>query len=101
MIEKEVERHLHRLCEVEGWECLKLELNNVRGFPDRTILTPFGVYFVELKRPKGGVISPHQMYWRGRIQKHQHWVLLHTIEAVEKFISTLRIDKAARERGIR
>lgn len=102
MIEKEVESDLVARCKEQGWECLKLELNNVRGFPDRTILTPFGVFFVELKRPKGGVISPHQMYWRGKIQAQgQVWELASTLIEVEKLVARLKATQVAREKGIR
>lgn len=102
MIEKKVEDELRKRCEINGWQCLKLELNGVRGFPDRTILTPFGVFFVELKRPKGGVISPHQMYWRGKIRgQEQTWKLVSSLDEVERFIARLEETAANRKKGIR
>jgi len=102
MIEQEVEKELCKRCEANGWMCLKLELNGVRGFPDRTIVTPFGVFFVELKRPKGGVVSPHQMYWRGKIRKQsQVWELVSNMDELERFVARLEATMIARKNGIR
>ena len=99
MIEKVVEEELVKRCKENGWECLKLEINNVRGFPDRTILTPMGVFFVELKRPKGGVVSPHQTYWRGKIRKQgQEWALASTLSEVERFVTILETTEKARRK---
>lgn len=47
-----------------GGVALKLKLEGVRGFPDRTILLPGGILlFVEVKEPKGGVVSQQQKDW--------------------------------------
>lgn len=48
-----------------GGLCLKVKLENQRGFPDRMIILPGGfVCFVEFKRPdKKGKPSPHQTKW--------------------------------------
>lgn len=41
-----------------------MKLDNRRGFPDRLIVWPDGrVYFCELKKPGGGVVSAQQNYW--------------------------------------
>lgn len=34
-----------------------------RGFPDYVILTPKGMIVIEMKRSKGGVVSPEQNQW--------------------------------------
>jgi len=103
MIEAEIEKELCSLCERSGWECLKLELNGSRGFPDRTVLTPWGaVYFVELKRPKGGVVSPHQDHWRRRLEiKGYEWTLVSTIDEVRSFVDRVAREGWMRNRGIR
>jgi len=47
-----------------GGVALKLKIDGQRGFPDRTILMPGGiVLFVEVKKPKGGVVSQQQKDW--------------------------------------
>jgi len=51
-----------------GGVALKLKIDGVRGFPDRTILMPGGiVLFVEVKKPKGGVVSQQQKDWVRRL----------------------------------
>lgn len=48
--------------------CIKLSPVGLRGVPDRLIVLPGPrVIFVELKRPKGGVISALQHWWRKRL----------------------------------
>lgn len=51
-----------------GGVCIKLSPVGLRGVPDRLIVLPGPrVIFVELKRPKGGVISTLQHWWRDRL----------------------------------
>lgn len=51
-----------------GGVCIKLSPVGLRGVPDRLIVLPGPrVIFVELKRPKGGVISALQHWWRDRL----------------------------------
>lgn len=60
ILEKQIEDRLVKWCKARGLQCLKLRIDGVNGFPDRTILGPGGLcIFVELKRP-GGVLSPAQ-----------------------------------------
>ena len=70
-LEKEIERKLKVL--VEGklrGKCLKWVCPGWRGVPDRILLFPGGrVYFVELKRPKGGKVDPLQTWWKRRLEK--------------------------------
>ena len=48
--------------------CIKLSPVALRGVPDRLIvLRGPRVIFVELKRPKGGVISKLQHWWRDKL----------------------------------
>jgi hypothetical protein len=48
--------------------CIKLSPTGLRGVPDRLIVLPGPrVIFVELKRPKGGVISALQHWWRAQL----------------------------------
>lgn len=60
ILEKQIEDRLVKWSKARGLQCLKLRIDGVNGFPDRTILGPNGLcIFVELKRP-GGVLSPAQ-----------------------------------------
>lgn len=63
--EETVEKRLKRLCDERGWLCLKLDPSTKKGIPDRMIVAFYGLlYFVELKRPKGGRLEPIQKHWQ-------------------------------------
>lgn len=62
MNEKQVEAAFCRFANSLGCWPLKLKLNGLRGFPDRSILMPNGkIIFIEFKSPTGkGKVSPQQ-----------------------------------------
>ncbi len=63
-LEKEIEAKLVDVVNRYGGLCLKWVCPGWAGVPDRIVLLPGGkVIFVELKRPKGGVISSRQRWW--------------------------------------
>ena len=56
-----IEQRLRERAIVLGGMCIKVRAIGVRGFFDRLIVVPGPrVIFAEVKRPRGGVISPHQ-----------------------------------------
>ena len=60
--EKIVEEELVRRVRALGGIAEKTTVIGRRGFFDRVVVMPGGVViFVECKRPKGGVLSPHQI----------------------------------------
>jgi hypothetical protein len=60
--ENVVEEELVRRVRAAGGIAEKTTVIGRRGFFDRVIVLPGGrVIFCECKRPKGGVLSPHQM----------------------------------------
>lgn len=64
-LEKEIEKKLRQRVEALGGWCLKWVCPGWSGVPDRIILLPGArIYFVETKRPKGGVYSALQDKWR-------------------------------------
>ena len=66
--EASIEGYLRERVEALGGVCIKLSPVGLRGVPDRLIvLSGPRVIFVELKRPKGGVISALQHWWRKRL----------------------------------
>ena len=69
-LEKEIERKLKAIVEGElKGKCLKWVCPGWRGVPDRILLFPGGrVYFVELKRPKGGKVDPLQTWWKRQLE---------------------------------
>lgn len=58
--ERDVERYLIKECERRGWLCWKFVSPGRRGVPDRIVIRPGSVAFVEVKR-KGGRVSPLQI----------------------------------------
>ena len=67
-LEKEIEAKLTAMVKRHGGLCLKWVCPGWAGVPDRIILLPGGkVIFAELKRPKGGVISSRQRWWKNKL----------------------------------
>jgi len=65
-LEKEIEGKLRDKTKARGGFCLKWVCPGWSGVPDRIVLLPGArIYFVETKRPKGGVVSALQGKWRG------------------------------------
>ena len=69
-LEREIERKLKVMVEGRlGGLCLKWVCPGWSGVPDRILLFPGGrVQFAELKRPKGGVVSSLQTWWKRRLE---------------------------------
>ena len=60
--EKIIEEELVRRVRALGGIAEKTTVIGRRGFFDRVVILPGGVViFCEVKRPRGGVLSPHQM----------------------------------------
>lgn len=59
--ESVIEQTLVRRVIALGGRCDKVQMTGARGFFDRLVVLPGGrIIFVELKRPHGGRLSPHQ-----------------------------------------
>lgn len=64
MLERTFEAKFASRCEARGYHCLKLRIDGIDGFPDRTVLTPdCGLLFIEFKQP-GRKLRPQQRLWR-------------------------------------
>lgn len=64
VLEKQIEARLVERIKERGGLCLKWVCPGWAGVPDRIVLLPGGkIYFVELKRPKDGSLSPRQEWW--------------------------------------
>jgi hypothetical protein len=65
--ESAIERELRVRVEALGGVCEKVRVIGRRGFFDRLVALPGGVVvFVELKRPKRGRLSRHQIWYAER-----------------------------------
>ena len=68
-LEKTFERKFVTWCKSNDYLCLKLELNVGRGFPDRTVITPHGTFYLEFKTREGR-LSEHQVYWINKLRQY-------------------------------
>lgn len=90
-LEKEIEEKLTKAVKRRGGLCLKWVCPGWAGVPDRILLLPRGrVYFVETKRPKGGVRSSRQKTWHRILARlgFQCWVAW-TVEDVEQIAGSI------------
>ena len=68
VLEREVEAKLRKTVNGFGGMCLKWVCPGWAGVPDRIILLPKGrIWFIELKRPRGGVLSSRQLWWQRKL----------------------------------
>ena len=75
--ERTVERELTIQTMLAGGMALKVKVTGRRGFVDRLVLLPGGkVKFVELKRPRGGRLSPQQKQFHAELRNLQMTVAL-------------------------
>lgn len=97
--ENEIERYLRRRVEAVGGQCVKFIPDFNRGWPDRIVLLPGGVLvWVELKRPKGGVIAPAQHVAHEDLRRlGQHVCVVRTQEEVDRLIEEIVVDSVKRQ----
>ena len=84
-LEKDLEAKLRKEIEKRGGLCLKWVCPGWSGVPDRIILLPRArVYFVEMKRPKGGRLSGMQKWWRQTLTGlgFSHWLIWDVVDLV-------------------
>ena len=60
-LEKTIESSFVKFVEERGDLCLKLRVDGVNGFPDRTIIMAGGVAFIEFKRNVRSHLRPAQV----------------------------------------
>lgn len=82
-----MEKYFKNLVESTGAYCFKFTSPGTRGVPDRIVVARSGIYFVELKRPKGGRLSPHQIRWQEKFKSLGQTIhLIKNREEVEDFV---------------
>ena len=91
MKESEVENLLVWAVERIGGRAYKFASPSHRGVADRIVCLPDGsTWFVELKRPKGGRLSPLQQIFAGEmLMLQQKYVCLWSVEEVDAWIKTV------------
>ncbi len=76
-IERDVELYFVEAVLSVGGFCPKFVDKSRKGAPDRIVMVPgFPVYFVELKRPKRGIVAVHQVKYHAEIRRCGHEVFI-------------------------
>lgn len=84
-IEGKIEQYLVKRVKVSGGMCLKL--SGYKGIPDRIVLMNGKVYFVEVKKTGGGVVSEAQVEMLKKLNDAGYIaVILDSKESVDKFL---------------
>jgi hypothetical protein len=87
ILEEVVEDALVGGCEALDGFCWKLRMPWFTGVPDRLVILPGFIGFVELKRPKGGKLSKRQEIVHGQLACLGFPVkTLNTVELVAKYL---------------
>jgi len=95
MLEKEIENYFVWTVEHAGGRTYKFKSPTQRGVSDRLACMPDGsTWFVELKRPKGGKLSPLQVIFRDDVlDLHQKYALLNTKEKIDEWVKTQTVPR--------
>jgi VRR_NUC domain-containing protein len=95
-LEKDVEAFLVRQVRARGWVTWKLAPTEV-GIPDRIVLVPGGsVWFIELKRARGGRVSERQKYLLRVLERGGHaGCVLAGVEEVKKWLDERDKERAS------
>lgn len=85
--EESVEDYLVERVQRVGGFAIKLDPKNAVGIPDRLVILPGHVVFVETKRPVGGRMRGAQTFWRNMLLKFGlNWRRINTRAQVDEFI---------------
>ena len=93
MNEKEIEKYFCWCVESIGGKSYKFKSMTMRGVADRVACLPDGqTWFVELKRPKGGVLSPMQeLFAESMVALKQRYALLNTVDAINEWSARIKL----------
>ena len=88
-LEREVEQYLDWCVQVVGGKTYKWESPMHRGVADRIVCLPDGqTWMIELKKPKGGRLSPLQVIFAADMTRlKQNYKCLFTKEEITKWLS--------------
>lgn len=90
MLEKDIEQYLLKLCRQESWYAPKFTSPGRRSVPDRMVVMPGRIAFVELKAP-GKKPTPKQLWEHQRLGNLGHEVhVLDSHQSVDNFIELMR-----------
>lgn len=92
MLEKTIENYFVWTVERMGGKTWKFKSPTHNGVSDRIACMPDGsTWFVELKRPKGGVLAPLQAIFQSEVVRlNQKYALLHTKELIDDWANNIQ-----------
>jgi len=70
--EAAIEKFLDAEVRRRGGFTVKLDPHGYKGIQDRLVVLPRRILFVELKRPRGGVVAELQRWWQARVRTLGH-----------------------------
>jgi hypothetical protein len=89
-VEADDEKKFVKWCEARGYQCLKLRIDGVNGFPDRTVLGPDGlVAFIEFKRHDGRVSAGQKNFLAWASLNGHAAFLAYSFEEAVKFMEAV------------
>lgn len=92
VLEASIEKYLRDEVKLRGGRAVKLHPSGAKGIPDRLIILPGALFFVELKRPSGGVLDTLQRWWHTFIRRNGHSVhVIRTKEQVDDLLAAYPI----------
>ena len=68
--ELKLEEKCVRLARKNGFVSMKIEKNGHKGVPDRLFIGKNRIYFIEFKKPGGGVVSRQQLFWHNFLKSN-------------------------------
>lgn len=69
--ETDLEKQCVRFARENGYVSMKIEKNGHKGVPDRLFIGKNRIYFIEFKRPGGGVVSKEQLFWHKLLKDNE------------------------------
>lgn len=94
MYERLIEKDFCAYAKTKDCLCVKLEVQNDRGWPDRMVICPNGrVIFLEFKNSSGRP-SPHQIRKRCQLRERGHVAeIVYTLAAAVKILDAVLNEK--------
>jgi hypothetical protein len=94
MREKHIEDQFKKAVKDIGGEAYKFESPGNNGMPDRLVVLPGGIiHFVELKKPKGGILSKLQKFQHRKLKTlGVHVYVIKNEEEIQNFITTCKLE---------
>ena len=97
-LEKKIEDDFVAYAESKGCEAKKLRIDGEDGFPDRTVLTPAGTFFIEFKRTKNDKPSAVQRRVHKWLRKLKYLVLVtHDLDEAKQTLNDFLKPKNDKE----